>query len=200
MFDLVFHTDSPAARRALHECTEPTHDELNFFVSFLLIEAQATCPVDTSAAVNWEKASSDLVAVFGASACWGVECNEDEPVSSTMAPSDEPASEDQGFLVPTADGSICVFADVSSRELDLAFYYKVEFDSHQLDLAEIESLMVKTICESDNRRRLNSDESNAISVVAVDSAPRDVISTEREFEKFVFSSSCSSPSQPFNDN
>lgn len=180
VFDLVFQADSPAARRALQECTEPTHDELNFFVSFLLIEAQATCPVETSATVNWEQASSDLVAVFGASACWGVECDGDEPSNSTTAPSGEP-SEDQGFLVPTADGSICVFGDVSSRELDLEFYYKVEFDSYQLDLDDIESLMVKTICESDNRRRLDSDESNAISVVAVDSAPKDVISTEREF-------------------
>jgi len=180
VFDLVFQTDSPAARRALQECTQPTYDELNFFVSFLLIEAQATCPVETSAAVDWEQASSDLVAVFGASACWGVECDEEEPVISTT----DPSGEDHGFLVPTADGSICVFADVSSRELDLAFFYQVEFDSYQLDLDGIEGLMVKTICESDDRRRLDSDESNAISVIAVDSAPKDAISTEREFDKF----------------
>ena len=55
-------------------CAQPTEEELDFFVSYLLTDAEAKCTgmgVDLNS-TDWFTLSSDLVTIFSSPTCWGV--------------------------------------------------------------------------------------------------------------------------------
>ena len=190
IIDRVLLFEDPTAdgvrRRVLQEsedpCDTPSTSDLSFFTQFLLIEADAICstpeaPLD----VNWDKAREDLVAIFSSSECWGNdECIEDDSSISLDTPFNR--------YVVTDDGHQCIFeSDTDAdqeRDLTLSYYYLIETTSSEapdleLILAGIEGKMIELACDDTSGGRRRLEEYQPV-VVAVDSAPADVVATDCE--------------------
>ena len=77
-------------------CEQPSEEELDLFVSYLLTDAEAKCSgmgVDLNS-TDWYMLSSDLVAIFSSPTCWGVNgCNDAEVVSTNSTVVDVPEEE-----------------------------------------------------------------------------------------------------------
>jgi hypothetical protein len=192
-------------RRSLQEscCAEPTESELNFYATYLLLSAEAACAEKGSVAITseeWNKATDDLVKLFGATECWGVEpCGDDSEVVSQKVPTPSPTVPDDAISgssdsLPFApflseDGEVCtLIADdydaAAVRSLELSFFYQVETTADSLDLGRIERAMIASVCnEAENQRRLEEFETK---VIAVDSSPGDSISEDCEYIACVY--------------
>ncbi|KAK1744494.1 hypothetical protein QTG54_005027 [Skeletonema marinoi] len=203
ILDMVFQSGASdesgsRVRRSLQEsCCEstPTESDLNFYATFLLLGADAACAEQGSVEITteeWNAATEDLVKLFGATECWGVEpCEEDDVDGQevpTPAPSDEndAISGDSEDVLPYNDGpvlsdngQVCtITTEISEdvRSLELSFYYQVETTSDSFDLGLIERALIEKVCDdASNERRLN--ELEAV-VVSVDASPDDVVSEE----------------------
>ena len=205
ILEVVFQPDAPdnsatRVRRSLQEscCEEPTESDLNFYASYLLLSADAACADKGSVKITtdeWNKATDDLVKLFGATKCWGVEPCEDGDgevvVNPTPSSSDEDAAISGDVVLPyyegpvlSEDSEVCTLATDSYapeevRSLELSFYYQVETTSDSLDLGLIERELIALVCDdAGNERRLSELETE---VVAVDASPEDVISEECEY-------------------
>lgn len=191
IIDRVLLFEDPTADGVRHRvlqdedpCDTPSTSDLSFFTQFLLIEADAICstpeaPLD----VDWDKAREDLVAIFSSSECWGNdECIEDDGSISLDTPSDR--------YVVTDDGHQCIFeSDTDAdqeRDLTLSYYYLIETTSSEapdleLILAGIEGKMIELACNDSRSGRRRLDEYQPV-VVAIDSAPADVVATDCELQ------------------
>ena len=82
-------------------CDQPNEAAMNFIVSYMLVGARDKCTamdVDPEN-VDWDKATSDLVAIFTSPECWGMSpCNDDDGEieensdSGNMLPTTTPAT------------------------------------------------------------------------------------------------------------
>ena len=203
IIDVVFSSgaseDGARVRRSLQEscCDTPTDSDLNFYASYLLLSADAACAEQGNLEIttaDWNAATDELVKLFGATECWGVEpCEEGDDVvvgqdvASSSADENAAISRDSGDTPPfydgpvlSDDGEVCTItpgiSDEDVRSLDLSFYYQVETKSDSLDLGLIERALIEKVCDdAGNERRLNELETE---VVAVDASPDDVVSEE----------------------
>ena len=77
-------------------CEQPSEEELEFFVSYLLTDAEAKCSglgVDLNS-TDWYTLSSNLVTIFSSPTCWGVtNCNDTKVVSKNSTAVDAPEEE-----------------------------------------------------------------------------------------------------------
>lgn len=211
ILEVVFHSvaseeSGRRVRRSLQDsCCEPTESDLNFYASYLLLSADAACAEKGSVEIStdeWNKATEDLVKLFGARECWGVEpCEEEgDGVVGQEVPTPSPTdnngaisaiSGDSEDVLPyydgpilSEDGEVCTlttdsYAPEAVRSLELSFYYQVETTSDSLDLGLIERALIALVCDdAGNERRLNELETE---VIAVDASPGDVISDECEY-------------------
>lgn len=199
-------------RRSLQEsCCEsaPTESDLNFYANYLLLSAEAACAEQGSVGINdeeWNTATNDLVKLFGATQCWGVEpCEEEEDVVSVEVPPPSPVDENTALSEDTPsyydgptlsdNGQVCtITAGISAdetRSLELSFYYQVETKTDSLDLGLVERALIEKVCEdAGNERRLNELETE---VVAVDTSPEDVVSEVCKYECILHSHSLNGP-------
>ena len=203
ILEVVFVSNAPdesgtSVRRSLSEsCCEPTESDLNFYATYLLLSAEAACAESGSAAITteeWNKATDDLVKLFGATECWGVDpCDEEDEVVSQELPTPSPTSNSaiSGDVAPpfydgpilSDDGKLCTITpdyDSSAvRSLELSFFYQVETTSESLDLGAIERALIAEVCDAAaSERRLQDYETE---VVAVEASPEDVISDDCEY-------------------
>jgi hypothetical protein len=200
IIDVVFSNDSEdgsRVRRSLQEscCDTPTESDLNFYAQYLLLSADAACTEQGNVEITteaWNTATNELVKLFSATECWGVEpCEEgddvvvDEEVSSAdqnaAISGDTPPFHDGPLL--SDDGEVCTItpgiSDEDVRSLELSFYYQVETTSDSLDLGLIERTLIEKVCDdAGNERRLNELETE---VVAVDASPDDVVSEQCKY-------------------
>ncbi|KAL3786924.1 hypothetical protein HJC23_013259 [Cyclotella cryptica] len=202
IFDMIFMTDDVGVgrvRRALQEsssCEPPTTSEIGYFVTFLLTEAVATCGAAgvNIDATDLDNAFDSLIKIFGASKCWGVEeCEENDDNHSSNA---DDFTDDDDEAILTIDGTRCYFEQVNAtslRAIDLTYFYILETASTKEEdalasLEAIERSFVLFVCGIDTRRSLEdttvaeaqvyADISTDPKVVAVDSNPLDMISTD----------------------
>ena len=104
IIDLVLFVEDPTAgrvRRMLQEeesdpCDTPNKEDLDFFIEFILIDAEAACVDDVPLIdVDWNKTRGDLVAIFSSPECWGVGgCSEEESFVDTSSESSNEKDED----------------------------------------------------------------------------------------------------------
>ncbi|KAL7445767.1 hypothetical protein ACHAXH_008028 [Discostella pseudostelligera] len=77
-------------------CDQPSEEELTFFVSYLLTDAEAKCTgtgVDLNS-TDWYSLSSSLVTIFSSPTCWGVDgCSDGQVVSANSTTVDVPEEE-----------------------------------------------------------------------------------------------------------
>mmetsp|Transcript_15742 Transcript_15742/g.28547 ORF Transcript_15742/g.28547 Transcript_15742/m.28547 type:complete len:875 (+) Transcript_15742:205-2829(+) len=177
-------------------CNLPSEAELSSFVSFMMIDAKQVCNEMniTLESSEWNKATSDLVTIFTASQCWGiVDCDGEPDVSSIdySWPTESPVYGDEkdSRLVVTDDGYTCIYEKDTDPELErtlvLSFFYlvgTVSADERSLEksLENIERALIYLACSVGDGRRsraLNEYQQDTI-VVAVDSSPEDVVSSD----------------------
>ena len=189
IFDVIFTSDDSQVNRVRRSLAkessscdqQPSAAELGFFVTFLLTEAEQTCPAnDDNSDVDLELAFDALVKIFGASQCWGVdECSgEDDAITF-----------DDDWMTPVVqlDGTRCDLQTVnasSTKALDLSYYYVLEtVSSNEEDISAsiqgIERQFVTQVC-SPERRRLEDTELLSFDpeIIAVDSNPLDTIASD----------------------
>lgn len=209
VIDLVLLVEDPTARRvrrALQQeedsgpCDQPSPQDLQFFVAYMLIDAEAKCEAEgvDLEYTDWDKISSDLVSIFSSPQCWGLsECTSDEPSSIDYAESNHDDYYYSGpTFVVTDDGHQCIFQETAApdlqRKLVLSYFYQVETSStEEPSLEAIERAMIDFICSGDVRRSralksraLEHDDTPI--VVAVDSSPGDSIYATCELVRFPF--------------
>eukprot|EP00984_Skeletonema_dohrnii_P010786 scaffold4233_cov142-Skeletonema_dohrnii-CCMP3373.AAC.29 len=205
ILDMVFQSGASdesgsRVRRSLQDsCCEstPTESDLNFYATFLLLGADAACAEQGSVEITteeWNAATEDLVKLFGATECWGVEPCEEDDVDGQEVPTPAPSDENDAISGDSEDalpydgpvlsdnGQVCTLTTETSedvRSLELSFYYQVETTSGSFDLGLIERALIAKVCDdASNERRLNELETE---VVAVDASPDDVVSEECEY-------------------
>lgn len=87
-------------------CNKPSEEELDFFVSYLLTDAEAKCSgmgVDLNS-TDWYELSSNLVTIFSSPTCWGVNgCNDESDVSTNSTAVDVPEEEQTIDIQLSAD-------------------------------------------------------------------------------------------------
>jgi len=195
IIDLVLLVEDPTAdmvRRVLQEvesdpCDTPSEADLGFFVNFMLIDAEAKCSeMDINVeSTNWSKTLADLVTIFSSSECWGMgDCTEELSSVDYSWPTESPNYDDEkdSRFVVTDDGHQCIFENDSDpeleRSLELSFFYRVETTSaSEPSLESIERALMELACSDGRRTRVLNEYPQETAVVAVDSSPDDVFST-----------------------
>ena len=184
IFDIILSVDSQ--EQDSEPCDQPTEMDYAFFVNSTLKYSEAVCNDAGVTLENSEldKATDDLVAIFSASECWGVDdCSEGPLVDPPTEPTDM-------IFVVTENGHQCIFERSFPevvRELEIPFYYSVETSSadQEPSLEGIETTLIKLACSDDlGARKTRMLVEEEVIVVALDSYPEDVISTDCKFHLF----------------
>eukprot|EP00581_Thalassiosira_minuscula_P003922 CAMPEP_0183746738 /NCGR_PEP_ID=MMETSP0737-20130205/66908_1 /TAXON_ID=385413 /ORGANISM="Thalassiosira miniscula, Strain CCMP1093" /LENGTH=998 /DNA_ID=CAMNT_0025982441 /DNA_START=123 /DNA_END=3119 /DNA_ORIENTATION=+ len=174
-------------------CNQPSEADFSFFVSFMLIDAEAKCREMgiTLESSELTKASSDLVTIFTASQCWGIDdCNEQTVVHSFDGydwPTESPVYDDEkgNRFFENNDGYQCIYEIDTEpdleRDIELSFFYQIETasaDGSSLEetLNGIEAALIHLAC--DDRRKTRALTHTETIVAAVESSPEDVVSSD----------------------